>query len=276
MAITSASQAQTSQGDSIFRALVQTVPPETLQTQIRRYIVQHDLQPGDRLPSEGELATAVGNSRLIVREALRALEAVGVIESRPGSGWYVRPFDVSAASHVFAQSLAFHPSALLDLLAVRRAVEGDVLAGLAGRFDATDLAVIQDLADRMSWRAERGQSFSTEDAEFHRRLLAAGGNRLALALVDLHWRVIRALHDQGLPGPSVEDAPAVAAAHQRIVCALRDGDSEAVRRELHHSHDEAEQRYHTWLAGKSQDAEERRRVIRAAIQSALLWPQATA
>jgi len=268
---------EASVGDAIFRSLAGPVTPETLQAQVRRYIVAHNLQPGDRLPSEGELSTVLGNSRLIVREALRALEAVGVLESRPGSGWYVRPFDVSAAARVFAQSLTFHPRALLDLLAVRRAVEGDVLAGLAGKLPAADLATTSDLADRMAWRAERGQSFSAEDAEFHRRLLAAGGNLLALALVDMHWRVIAALHEQGLPGPAPEDAPSVAAEHQRLVDALRDGDSEAARRVLHQSHDEAQRRYEAWLRDdENGGGEARRDAIRIAIQAALLGPQTTA
>src|SRR5688500_20288124 len=78
-----------SSGEAIFRSLVRPAPPESLQTQIRKYIIERGLQPGDRLPSEGDLAGALGNSRLIVREALRALEAVGVLESRRGSGWCV-------------------------------------------------------------------------------------------------------------------------------------------------------------------------------------------
>src|SRR6266508_3457568 len=113
--------------EAIFRSLIRPGGPEGLQTQIRRYIVERGLGPGDRLPSEGDLATALGNSRLIIREALRALEAVGLIESRPGSGWYVRAFDVAAASRIFAQSLAFHHRALFDLLAVRRAAESDLV-----------------------------------------------------------------------------------------------------------------------------------------------------
>src|SRR5215218_1267208 len=74
--------------------------PAGLQTAIRRYIVERGLRPGDRLPSEAELAAALGNSRLIVREALRALDAVGILESRAGSGWFVRPFDVAAAARI--------------------------------------------------------------------------------------------------------------------------------------------------------------------------------
>src|SRR5688572_14466552 len=121
-----------SNGEAIFRSLIRPGPPESLQTLIREAIVERGLRPGDRLPSEGDLAIMLGSSRLIVREALRALEAVGVLESRPGSGWYVRAFDVGATARIFAQSLAFHHRALLDLLAVRRATEGELVGSLAG------------------------------------------------------------------------------------------------------------------------------------------------
>ncbi|HEX2036604.1 MAG TPA: FadR/GntR family transcriptional regulator [Chloroflexota bacterium] len=259
-------------GEANFRALVGAGSPETLQAQIRRYIVEHGLQPGDRLPSEAELAAALGNSRLIVREALRALEAVGVLESRPGSGWFVRHFDVSAAASTVAQSLAFHPSVLLDLHAVRRSMEADLLAGLAGRLDERDLGALDELVDRMRWRAGRGQRFAAEDGEFHRRLVAASGNLVALALIDLYWTLMEALHAHGLPGPSPADAPEVAEAHGRIVAALRRGDGPQAAHTLRASHDEAQQRFSRWMESEDDPAGVRAAAIRAAIQAALLWP----
>ena len=98
---------------------------ETAEARLRRYIVEHGLAPVTE-PSEAELATALGSSRVVVREALRALEAVGLLESRAGSGWYLLGFDVSIAARTFARSLAFHPNILLDLLAVRRSMEADL------------------------------------------------------------------------------------------------------------------------------------------------------
>ena len=265
-------QAQTN-GDAIFRALVRAAPPESLQTQIRRVIVERGLQPGDRLPSEGELAAALGNSRLIVREALRALEAVGVLESRPGSGWYVRAFDVSAAARVLAHSLAFHHRALLDLLAVRRAAEGDLVASLAGKLPERDLRVLEDLADRMRWRAGRGEIFPREDGEFHRRLLAHTGNLVALAMGDLYMSLIEEMYERGLPKPDGEELPQAADAHGEIVAALRRGDGEAATRVMRAHHDLSEQRIRSWVASQEADpASEGAAAVRAAVQAALLWP----
>jgi DNA-binding FadR family transcriptional regulator len=260
-------------GEAIFRALVRAAPPESLRTQLRRIIVERGLRPGDRLPSEGELAAALGNSRLIVREALSALEAVGVLESRPGSGWYVRAFDVSAAARVLGHSLAFHHRALLDLLAVRRAAEGDLVASLAGKLAERDLGVLEELADRMRWRASRGEIFPREDGEFHRRLLAHTGNLVALALGDIYMTLIEELYERGLPKPDSEELPKAAEAHGEIVAALRRGDGEAATRVMRAHHDLSEQRIRAWVSThENYPASEGAAAVRAAVQAALLWP----
>jgi DNA-binding FadR family transcriptional regulator len=263
-------------GEAIFRSLIRTgraTPPDTLQTQIRRYIVEHGLQPGDRLPSEADLASTLGNSRLIVREALRALEAVGVLESRPGSGWFVRPFDVAAAARIFAQSLAFHPRALLDLLAVRRAVESDLVATLAGQLAERDLAALADLADRMRWRASRGELFAAEDGEFHRRLLACSGNLVALTLVDLYLKVVEEMYEHGLPKPEGEELVRAAAAHGEIVAALRRGDGAAAAQLARAHQNLSAGRIAAWVADQADDrGANGASAVRAAVQAALLWP----
>lgn len=237
---------------------------------MRRYIVEGGLVPGDRLPSEAELT---GSSRVVVREALRSLEAVGVLESRAGSGWYVRGFDAGTAARTFARSLAFYPNVMLDLLTVRRATEADLYESIAGHLAEADLAALDELVDRMRWRAARGTHAPAEDAAFHRRLAAASGNFVALALVDLYWGVMEMLYQRGLPPPAPETLPAVAESHADIVAALRDGDGAAAARALRASHDEGQRRFTAWrdtLALRSDgDAND---PMDAAVLAAMLWP----
>lgn len=264
--------AATGDGSAIFRSLTRPSSTSSPADHLRRYIVENGRRPGDRLPSEGELCDALGTSRVVVREALHSLEALGLLESRAGSGWYVRGFDVSTATRTVAQSLAFHPTVLIDLLAVRRAMEADIVADLAGKLSASGLAALEELADRMRWRAERGELFAAEDGEFHRRLVAASANLVALSLTDLHWSIIEALYERGLPGPAPVDRPAVAEAHVQIVAALRAGDGPEAARILRASHDESQRRFTGWLHQEDDPAGERQRAIQEAIQSALLWP----
>lgn len=262
-----------SRGDALFRALAGPTGPETAEAQVRRYIVTHGLQPGDRLPSEAELVGALGSSRVVVREALRALEAVGLLESRVGSGWYVRGFDVSVAAQTLARSLAFYPNILLDLLAVRGAMEADLIVRVADTLTAPDHAMLAELADRMRWRAARGERFPAEDAEFHRRLVAASGNQVALALVDLYFGVIEVLYQHNFPGPDPDDLAVVADGHAEIVVALARGDGRAASDALRASHDESQRRFTAWhTAHPTPLTASGIHPVQAAIQAALLWP----
>src|SRR3954462_7843435 len=160
-----------SHGQALFDLLVASPEAESPEAHLRRFIAEQGLHPGDKLPSEGELATVLGGSRVVARKALHALEALGVVESRVGLGWYVRAFDVSTAASIFARSLTYHPRVLLDLLVVWSAVEADIVPTLVGRLTERDFEVRGDLADRMAWRESRGEPFFFEDGEFHRRLI---------------------------------------------------------------------------------------------------------
>ncbi|MGH2353872.1 MAG: FadR/GntR family transcriptional regulator, partial [Chloroflexota bacterium] len=176
-------------------------------------------------------------------------------------------------ARTIARTLAFHPRVIIDLLSVRRSVEADLVRGLAGRLAERDLVALDELADRMRWRASRGQSFPAEDGEFHRRIAAASGNLVALALVDLYWAIKAALYDGGLAHLDPKDAPSVAAAHGRLVDALRRGDGELAGHVLRAHHEESERRFTAWLAAHDEGATDGvNSAVAATIQAALLWP----
>lgn len=260
-------------GEALFQSLHRPVSPQSAEARVRQYIVRHRMRPGDRLPSQAELATELGCSQVVVREALRSLEALGLVEARVGSGWYVRAFDIRTASRIFAHSLTFHPAAVLDLLTVWRSTEGDLIRSLAGRLDERDLAILAELADRMCWRVSRGEAFAAEDGEFHRRLIAASGNLVALALVDLYWGVKEAIYEHGFPTLGKEDAPAIAASHVQIVDALRRGAGDEAGQLIRAHHNESERRFTAWLEEQQTDsATDEAEMFEAVVQAALLLP----
>ena len=233
----------TSDGNGIFDLLVAPSEAESPEARLRRFIAEQGFQPGDKLPSEGELATVLGGSRVVARKALHALEALGVLEARAGLGWFVRAFDVSTAAAIFARSLTYHPRVLLDLQVVWSSVENALVQTLVGKLTAGDFQVLGDLADRMCWRASRGEPYFYEDGEYHRRLTAVSGNLVALALVDLFWGVKETLYSSGFPRPS-SNAIAIAEAHRQILDALRAGDGEEAARRMREHHAPG-QRYFT-------------------------------
>jgi DNA-binding FadR family transcriptional regulator len=262
-----------SSGDALLASLRRPPAPDTAEAQLRRYIVQRGLRPGDRLPSEADLAAVLGSSRLVVREALRSLEAVGIIASRAGSGWFVRPFHVATAARAFAHSLAFHPAALLDLLAVRRAAEGDLVDQLAERLDGRDLAALAETVDRMRWRASRGQTFAAEDSEFHRRLLACSGNQVALALVDLYLSLVEEMYQRGMAQPALDDLAGIAEAHAAILDALRVGDGATASQLMREHHASGQARISAWLSAQPREETPGETTeYQAAVHAALLWP----
>lgn len=243
-----------SPAEELFRSLGRpTVVEEPPKARLQRYIVEHGLRPGDRLPGEHHLAATLGGGRIVIRKALHALEALGLLESRAGSGWYLRAFDVSHASRTLAHSFAFHPSAVLDLLAVWRPAEAELALSLSERLEARDIDALARLAQRMRRRAARGEPFSAEDADFHRRMIAATGNLFALALVDLYWNVKQRLYESGFPRHRATDAPAIAQAHVLLVEALRTGDGERVSRLLREHHEDTDRRFAAWIAEHGDD-----------------------
>lgn len=264
-----------SAGERLFRALVDPTGVEPPEARLRRIIVERSLRPGDRLPGEHDLATAMGGSRAGVRQALHALEALGLLESRVGSGWYLRAFDVATASRALARTLAFHPSAVLDLLAIWRPVEADLARALATRLDERDLAALGALAGQMQQHAARGRPYWREDGMFHRRLVAATGNLLALTLVDVYWNLKAELYEAGFPGHAPADAVPVANAHADVVAALTARDAPRAAALLTAHHQETERRFRHWMASHP-DGEAEGGAYRAALQAALLLPASRA
>ncbi len=154
--------------------------------QIKRYIVQQKLVPGDRLPTETQLAETFGISRLSVREATKALEFLGIVESKTGVGLTVGQIDMERVT----EHLGFHPSLLhvepQQLIDSRVILETGVLPHVA-RNMAADSAIEQRLRVLVKrFRAARDLNTWIElDIQFHRTLLEASGLQLLVAFGDL-------------------------------------------------------------------------------------------
>jgi GntR family transcriptional repressor for pyruvate dehydrogenase complex len=154
--------------------------------QIKQYIVANNLASGDRLPTESQLAETFGVSRLSVREATKALEFLGIVESKTGVGLSVGRIDMERVS----EHLGFHTS-LLDvdpqqLIDSRVILETGVLSHVA-RNMAKDPAIeagLRDLVER--FRAARDlKTWIEVDILFHRTILEASGLQPLVAFGDL-------------------------------------------------------------------------------------------
>lgn len=161
---------------------------KSVQEEIRSYITRHRLRPGDPLKPEAELARLFGVSRNSVREAVKALESTGVLETRRGSGVYVRDFSFAPLLDHLPYGLMQDRRALGELLALRKTLEAGLIADALPAISDDSIAAMRDVLETMRELAERGERFPDHDREFHRLLFADLGNEMLLQLFDLFWQ----------------------------------------------------------------------------------------
>ncbi|MBM4002474.1 MAG: FadR family transcriptional regulator [Planctomycetes bacterium] len=153
---------------------------------IKQYIIDRKLLPGDRLPTETQLAETFGMSRLSVREATKSLEFLGIVESKTGVGLTVRRIDIGRVT----EHLGFH-AALLDvdprqLIDSRVILETGVLPHVA-RNMAADNSIelrLREIAERFHIARDL-KTWIELDILFHRTLMEASGLQPLVAFGDL-------------------------------------------------------------------------------------------
>jgi GntR family transcriptional repressor for pyruvate dehydrogenase complex len=177
-------------GERGFKAIRKTRTATKIIDQIRDLVAGGHLTPGDRLPSERELATALGVGRSTVREALRAMEALGLVQVRAGEGTFL----VGAEGQVDPDPLSPHLfrgwASQLTLFEVRLVLEPGLTGLAARRATPAQLAAMQRVLKQQAVRVQRGEDAMQEDVTFHARIAAASGNpvlvHLAQTLTTLH------------------------------------------------------------------------------------------
>ncbi|MDR5708582.1 MAG: FadR/GntR family transcriptional regulator [Armatimonadota bacterium] len=154
---------------------------EAIVHQIQELVAERHLQPGDRLPSERELAELLNVSRASVREALRVLAALGLVEVRSGDGTFVReppaPVDPAVWSRLSERTF------LLDLLEARRIVEREVVVLAVRRATVEDVEQLQELVERRAAELAGGRRDLEGDLRFHEQLAEATRNPVLASLV---------------------------------------------------------------------------------------------
>jgi GntR family transcriptional repressor for pyruvate dehydrogenase complex len=160
---------------------------------IKGMILSGELRPGDKLPRESELGERLAISRSSLREAVRALAALNVLESRQGDGTYVTSLTPEVLLEVigFGIELVNDPS-LLEIFQVRRFLETGATAAAAKSITDEELAALRDCMTRMD-RADSVEELVRADEDFHRIVTGATRNSVLIALMEnLSSRTVRA------------------------------------------------------------------------------------
>jgi DNA-binding FadR family transcriptional regulator len=213
----------------------------TVQDAIRTYVLNNNLQPDDMLPPENDLAQQLGVSRSSVREAIKGLESLGVLEARRGSGVFVRSFSFDPILENLEYSLLSNLRGLVELLEIRRVLETGMVSAALGVMSDAQFTSLEEIVDRMRQRAEAGEAFPNEDRAFHRELFRKVENQTLLKLLDIFWLVLNNAIQQN---PVLwDDNPLwTCQLHIRILEALRSGDEGAASKALYEHYAGIEQR----------------------------------
>jgi DNA-binding FadR family transcriptional regulator len=202
-----------------------------VQEAIRAYILENNLQPDDMLPGENDLAQQLNVSRSSVREAIKGLESLGLLEARRGSGVFVREFSFDPILDNLQYGLVFDLKALAELLEIRRVLETGMVGQAMSKMTDERLKDLDKILEQMGRRAEVEEAFPDEDRAFHQVLFADIDNQTLLKLLDIFWLVMRRVSEQN-PNLWDNNPKWTYQLHTKIVEALRDADAERVREAL--------------------------------------------
>ncbi|MDR1605102.1 MAG: FadR family transcriptional regulator [Gracilibacteraceae bacterium] len=152
--------------------------------QIKGLIAEGQIKAGDRLPSERDLAERLQVSRASVREALSALEVMGLLEVRSGEGAYVKEANVDAVVSSLAWMLYLEKDLVLELLEVRKILETQAAALAARRRDEDDLQRMREILAMMRVGLTKEELGDAQDYQFHYALARAAKNKILLRLMN--------------------------------------------------------------------------------------------
>ena len=196
---------------------------------IKQYILDRGLKPGDALSTEGELANDLGIGRTSVREAVKSLQSLGIVEVRHGGGLYVREYNFDPVLEVLGYGVRFDSRTLAELLEIRMWLESAVIADAIRSMTPADIAHLQAIIAPWEARVEAGaagtDAIKEWDQAFHRALYTPLGNETLVKLIDVFWMAFGEFVGEyrNEPEPDLQE-------HVRILRAVAGREIEAARR----------------------------------------------
>lgn len=212
--------------DPVAPSLGGSIASTSVVTEVTRRLLDHftagTIAPGSRLPPERRLAETFAVGRSAVREALAALEVLGVVEVRPGSGTYLR----SSTSELLPQTLSWgmllgEPKTR-ELVQVRHGLEVQAARLAAGTVGAEGLAALAGHLDAMCASQDDFEAFAAADLRFHQELAEQTGNALLDQMLQSVRSLIRVWVERAVS--DAEHVRVTCTEHAAVVAALEAGD----------------------------------------------------
>jgi len=210
--------------------------PQKVAEAIKQWVVERGLQPGDRLPGEADLMARFGMSKGTIREAMRLLQAQGLVVTKtgPGGGSFVGAVGPDRARALLSNYFYFQQVSIDDIYAVRIALEPELAASLAGRLTGAQLAELEEITRAYAMPAEDAAGERAQHVaslRFHSRLAAFGDNPMLGFFVDFLAQMLTdlTLYQKLYTEPNRVLWREGLSHHRDLIAALRNGDAEAAR-----------------------------------------------
>ncbi|GHE05631.1 GntR family transcriptional regulator [Allgaiera indica] len=210
--------------------------PERVAEAIKAWVVEQRLQPGDRLPSEPELIERFGMAKSTIREAMRLLEAQGLVRTRtgPGGGSFVHEVSRARAQALLGNYFYFKDLTIRDIYQLRRALEPELAASLAGKLSQDVLARLEQTLhayDVPARTLEEERAQHVDSLRFHAILAEAAENELLGFIIGFMTSVLSDITvTRRLYAPPNQELWQRGRDYQRrLLMALREGDAGAAR-----------------------------------------------
>lgn len=200
---------------------------------LKLYFTRNGLKAGDPVPTEHELAARLNVSRTAVREALKSLEALGIIEVRPGIGRFLKPFNFDAILENLSYGIDMGSNDFADILDVRISLEGVFLERYTGHYGESQIRQLRDILDAMRrLDADGGGESSMIQLHtlFHLSLYRDQGNALLLSLIKIFATVQRSLIQMNQY--RTQDMKEFVGLHEALVNAIEEKNPAKVRQKL--------------------------------------------
>ena len=206
---------------------------EDIVQQIRTLIEEGKLKRNDHLPSERELSETFRVSRTTVREAIRTLESMKLLQSRQGNGTYVLASSEEALIQPLAAALFNEKDDIRDIFYIRKIIEPHVAELAAENATPQEMEELERILRKQEACIGQGENIIETDSAFHNLMVKATKNRvmerLIIALIDL---LKQSREKYLMEDENDERAIRSLEGHQRVLSAVKKGDGEAARKSM--------------------------------------------
>jgi DNA-binding FadR family transcriptional regulator len=202
---------------------------EAVRDYIKQYILEHGLNGGDPLPPETQWAQELGVGRSSVREAIKALQSLGIVEVRHGNGLFVREYNFDPVLETLSYGMRLDTTTLAELAQIRIWLEASVIMEAVKQITPHKIAQLKTVMQAWANRIAHGQPSPDLDEQFHRILYESLNNQTLIKLLETFWIAFKNLE---VALPKADISRLTLRQHQAILDAIEAGDAALTRQRL--------------------------------------------